>query len=59
MMLVVIYFTKSYGSKMKRTLTEVSEKGFTVDVGKCSNSNRVINEWNALSEEIIESNSLF
>jgi len=37
---------------------KVTKKGFRLDIGKFSFSNRVVNEWNGLSEEIIQSKSL-
>jgi len=39
---------------------KVIGKGFRLDAGKFSfsNSNMVVNEWNTLSEEIIQSKSL-
>jgi len=37
---------------------EVTTKGFRLDVGKFSFSNRVVNEWNAPRYEIIQSKSL-
>ena len=37
---------------------KVTKKSFKLDVRKFSFSNRVINEWNGLSEELIQSKSL-
>jgi len=36
---------------------KVTEKSFKLDVRKFSFSSRVINEWNGLSEEIIQRKS--
>ena len=45
-------------SKNASNLRGHSMKSFKLDVRKFSFSNRVINEWNGLSEEIIQSKSL-
>jgi len=52
-----IYFSKN-ASNLRGHFMKVTKKSFKLDVRKFSFSNRVINEWNGLSEEIIQSKSL-
>jgi len=52
-----IFFIKN-ASNLRGHSLKVTKKSFKLDVGKFSFSNRVVNEWNELSEEIIQSKSL-
>ena len=52
-----IFFSKN-ASNLRGHSMKVTKKSFKLDVRKFSFSNRVINEWNGLSEEIIQSKSL-
>jgi len=52
-----IFFSKNASNLRGRSL-KVTKKSFKLDVGKFSFSNRAINEWNELTEEIIQSKSL-
>jgi len=52
-----IFFSKNV-SNLRGHSMKVTKKNFKLDVRKFSFSNRVINEWNGLSEEIIQSKSL-
>ena len=47
-----IFFSKNASNLCGHSM-KVTKKGFRLDVGKFFYSNRVINEWNELSEEII------
>ena len=52
-----IFFCKN-ASNLRGHSMKVTKKSFKLNVRKFSFSNRVINEWNGLSEEIIQSKSL-
>ena len=52
-----IFFSKN-AFNLRGHSIKVTKKSFKLDVRKFSFSNRVINEWNGLSEEIIQSKSL-
>jgi len=52
-----IFFSKN-ASNLRGHSMKVTKKSFKLDVHKFSFTNRVINEWNGLSEEIIQSKSL-
>ena len=52
-----IFFSKN-ASNLRGHSMKVIKKGFRLDVGKLSFSNRAVNECNGLSEEIIQSKSL-
>ena len=51
------FFSKN-ASNLRGHFLKVTKKSFKLDVGKFSFSNRVVNEWNGLSEEIIHTKSL-
>ena len=52
-----IFFSKN-ASNLRGYSLKATKKSFKLADGKFSFSNRVINEWNGLSEEIIQSKSL-
>ena len=54
---VRIYF-RSIKIQFKRSSIKVTKKSVRLDVAKYSFSNRVVNEWNNLSKEVIASKSL-
>ena len=51
------YSLVKHASNLRGNSLKVTKKSFKLDVGKFSFS-RVVNEWNGLSEEIIQSKSL-
>ena len=51
-----IFFSKNASNLRGRSM-KVTKKSFKLDVRKFSFSNRVVNEWNGLSEEIVQSKS--
>ena len=52
------YFVVKNTSNLRGHSMKVTKKSFKLDVRKFSFSNRVVNEWNGLSEEIIQCKSL-